>query len=79
MFNWAETLFPDILTPRGGATQTAANYSYRYYRASGSGTGAYLGVDNNTGRLVFLAEANSKLVDVGLLKDFVASAGAAGY
>jgi len=79
VFNWAESLFPEMLTPRGVETKTAANYSYRHYRASGPGTGAYLGLDNNTGRLVFLAEANPTLVDVGPLKDFLTSATAAGY
>jgi len=79
VFNWAESLFPDLLTPRGGATLSAGTYTYRHYRASGPGTGAYLAVDSGSGKLLFMAEANGKVVDLGLLKDFVGAAAAASY
>jgi len=79
VFNWAESLVPDLLTPRGGATQSAGNYAYRFYRGSGTGGGVYLGVDNSTGRIVFYAPATSAFVDYGPLKDYLPTAAAAGY
>ena len=79
MFNWLETVYPTILTPRGVATQTSGSYTYRYYRGAGPGQAIDLGVDGATGNQVYETEAAKKVIVLGPLSGFLAQAAAAGF
>jgi hypothetical protein len=60
LFNWAETSYPNLLSPGGAITQFQPPYSYRYYQT----TNSYVGVSSDDNHVYYLP-ANAPLQDVG--------------
>lgn len=66
LFSWAETTYPQLLSPLPAPSLTLGKYYYRYY----SVTDNYLGVDTETQRGVFLSAGT--LLDLGDVAPLVA-------
>ena len=66
IFNWAESIYPEIFTPTT-ATQTIDEWRYRYY----SDTDTYAGV-NNAGDVAVVGDVFGGFVTVGVVNDFLA-------
>jgi hypothetical protein len=60
LFDWAESFYPGLFSPRGAGTQTLAPYVYRYY----AGTNAYVGVSSADNHVYYLGP-DGVLLDVG--------------
>jgi len=73
LFNWAESFYPDLLSPRGTTTLTQGIYTYRYY----SSTNVFVGVDDK--RNVLFLNAAGLLQSVGKIDDYTARIVAAGF
>jgi monoamine oxidase len=65
LMNWAESAFPDLLTPRGSRTLTQGIYTYRWY----PGPNVYVGVDDK--RNVLFLNAAGVLETVGKIDDYI--------
>jgi len=72
LFNWAESFYPDLLSPRGTTTLNQGIYTYRYY----SSTNVFVGVDDK--RNVLFLNAAGLLQTVGKIDDYTARIVAAG-
>lgn len=66
IFNWAESIYPEIFTPTA-TTKTIDEWRYRYY----SDTDTYAGV-NNEGEVAVLGDIFGGFVIVGVVNDFLA-------
>lgn len=74
VFNWAESVYPQLFAPAKTATQTSLGYVYRYYTQQNS----YLAT--KSGRVYYLgALTQDQISDVGSLEDYLLQAKAAGY
>jgi len=75
ILDWAEQTYRDLFAPAGSVNQSAAGYTYRYYRDSKS----YLGTKN--GRLWYLAPdaAPDRVMDAGSVAERLEEAKRAGY
>ncbi len=73
LLNWAEQVAPQVVAPRGVATQTSGIYTYRFY----PGTRSYAGVDDK--RNVVFLDAAGKLATVGTVDGFWPQVLAAGF
>lgn len=71
LFNWAETRYPELLAPAGGAAQVEGDY---YYRAYGQGS-AYLAVGR--GRVWYATAGAAAPLDLGALGDWLNTASCA--
>lgn len=69
-FNWAENNYSQLFSPKGSASQTLSPYIYRYYPA----TNSYLGISSNDSHVYYVGP-NGRLLDVGPLSTWFASAG----
>lgn len=72
LFNWAEAVAPQYISPRGPTTQTIQGYEARLY-ANGNAIAA------RDGRLYLYGAEFGGLRDVGSVSSFLAQAIAAGY
>jgi arabinogalactan endo-1,4-beta-galactosidase len=74
IFNWAETVYPQLFSPYQPQSQMILDYYVRYY----SNTNAYLGTKN--GRVYYYnANAGGMVLDVGSIDDYLPIAARAGY
>lgn len=73
LLNWAESFYPDLLSPRGTITLTQGIYTYRYYAI----TNVFVGVDDK--RNVLFLNAAGLLQTVGKLDDYTLRIVAAGF
>lgn len=73
VLNWAESVAPQLISPRGVPTQTQSIYTYRFY----PGTRTYAGVDDK--RNVVYLDANGVLQTVGTIDGFWPQVVAAGF
>jgi hypothetical protein len=72
VFNWAESVYPNLFAPPAAASQTLAPYYYRYY----AGTNAYLGISSADNDLYYLGPASGNtLFNAGLLSNWRTTAG----
>ena len=68
VFNWAETAYPELLSPAGATSTTQAPYYYRYYPTFN----AYLGASSADGHLYYLGPlSKSALLDLGTLSTWL--------
>ena len=66
VFNYAEAIYSQYLSPSGATSQSDGYYYYRYY----SGTGAYIATAN--GRFLYLGPASSnQVLDLGAVSDWL--------
>ena len=72
VFNWAEAVASQYISPRGPATQTISGYEARVY-ANGNA------IATKDGRLYLYGTQFGGLRDVGAFASFLAQAIAAGY
>jgi hypothetical protein len=70
LFDWAERQYASLFAPARQATQVSSPYAYRYY----AGSNFYLGTSVDNGHVYYLNPPN-ELVDVGLLRDWLVTAG----
>ncbi len=73
VLNWVESLLPDLLVPRGVATQQASGYTFRVY----PGTGFAIAV-NATRQFVYLPPGGA-LTSLGAIDQYLAQVTAAGF
>lgn len=72
LFDWAETIYPDLFNPPHAKSAVAAPYYYRYY----SGTDTYVGVSTDDNHVWLLGPATGNQVhDVGPVNNFLGLAG----
>ncbi len=66
IFNYAEAVYPQFLSPAGATSQSAGIYYFRYY----PGTNAYVATAN--GRFYYLGPAsNNQILDLGAASDWL--------
>jgi hypothetical protein len=70
LFNWAEGIYADFLSPAGAASQTLAPYVYRYYRNSN----VYIGVSSDNNHVYYLGQSGG-LQDLVDLSNWTNTAG----
>ena len=68
LFSWAERTFPDFF-PRGPATQTYAEYEFRYYPQSD----LFLALANQRIFLLGQKQTAGQVLDIGAVNDYVAT------
>lgn len=74
VFNYLESRYPEYVAPAGAESAVRSGYYFRYYAS----TKAYVGMLN--GNVYYLVPAiNGQINLLGTLKDWLASAAAAGY
>lgn len=71
VFNWAEKNYATLFSPTGAASQTLTTYYSRYYKD----TNSYVGVNSKDNHVYYLSSAGGNPQDVGLLTDFMKTAG----
>ena len=73
VLNWAESVAPELISPRGVVTRQSGVYTYRYYPA----TNSFAGVDDR-GNVVYLNPAGA-LTTVGTVARYMPLVQAAGF
>lgn len=74
IFNWLESMFPDIINPSGRESQVLGGYYYRYY----TGTCAYVAVYQEM--LYYLGEVSGwQIIELGSINYFIQMAIDAGF
>jgi len=70
LFNWAEQVYPDLLTPVGYPTTVWTTYTYRWYAGTNSAVGVS-SVDNH----VYYLGTDGQMYDEGPITDWLPQAG----
>lgn len=73
VLNWVESLLPDLLVPRGVATQVASGYTFRVYPTTGFAIAV-----NATRQFVYLPPGGT-LTSLGTIDQYLPQVSAAGF
>ena len=72
LFNWAESIYPNLFAPMGAISNTLAPCYYRYYPQ----TNAYLATSSADNHVYYLGPlSNNSILDVGALSPWLSTAG----